>query len=157
MMKSLWAFTAFLLVVGCGAPRADSDAARVTSGVSREASATPKFSDVVVTDADDSKEAKAILAANTPKVFVNFHFDNVKSGSKIKGAWVADKAQGAPDNTKIDEATLDIGPIVNSGTFSMSKPTKGWPVGQYHVDLSVDGKILESPKFSIANQLLSKL
>ena len=40
--------------------------------------------------------------------------------------------------------------LTNSGNFSLSKPTAGWPFGAYKVELQLDGKVLETVKFNIA-------
>lgn len=140
-MKTTLAALGLVFIVGCGAPGS-------SSGPS--ASAAPKFGDVVVTNDESTKTPVSSFAPDTPKIFVVCPFDNVKVGSKIKAAFVADKAEGAPPNYKIDEVDFDVTPIVNTVTASISMPNKGWPVGSYHVDLTLDGKQMATEKFSVA-------
>ena len=33
--------------------------------------------------------------------------------------------------------------------FSLTKPTKGWPAGKYHVDTYLNDKLAVSPEFTI--------
>jgi len=44
---------------------------------------------------------------------------------------------------------MKVGMINNSGDFSLSKPTKGWPVGTYRVDLYIDDKVNETAYFEV--------
>jgi len=54
---------------------------------------------------------------------------------------IAEDTHGAaPANYKIDSVDLTAGALVNVANFSLSKPTAGWPVGSYRVDLFIDGK-----------------
>ncbi len=57
-------------------------------------------------------------------------------GAKVEGVWVAVKTDAAPANYKIDAATLTIDNAQEEVTFSLSKPTAGWPVGTYQVELT---------------------
>lgn len=129
-----------LFLMGCGAPKTETTSAEP---------AQPSFKNVVLTDDEASKAPKSVYGIDTPKIFVYFDFDNVKSGSKLKGAWICEKSDAAPPNYKIDEATVDVGMLANTGNFSLSKPTNGWPEGSYHVELSVDNKVLETVKFEV--------
>jgi hypothetical protein len=36
------------------------------------------------------------------------------------------------------------------GTFTITKPNKGWPVGKYRVDLYRGDEVMETLKFEIA-------
>lgn len=108
-----------------------------------------KFTDVVVTDDKDANTPKSEFKTDTPKIFVTFKFENVKRGSKLTGTWICEKSDVAPPNFKIDEPTVDTGILTNSGDFSLSKPTKGWPVGSYRTDLSINGKVIQSVKFTV--------
>lgn len=108
------------------------------------------FKNVVLTDVEDSKTGKDTFKVDTPKIYVYFNFENMPNGSKLKGSWVCEKSDAAPPNFKIDEATVEVGMLTNSGNFSLSKPTKGWPEGDYHVDLCLDDKVMETVKFKVS-------
>ena len=133
-----------LFVVGCGTPKTEP-----TTTTTPTAPAKPGFKNVVLTDDEGTKAPKSVFGVNAPKIIVFFDFENVKSGSKLKGAWICEKSDAAPPNYKIDEATVEAGMLTNSGNFSLSKPTKGWPEGTYHVALSIDDQEMETVKFEV--------
>jgi len=39
----------------------------------------------------------------------------------------------------------------DEASFSLSKPTNGWPVGDYRVDLLIDGTKAKSVAFKVAD------
>jgi outer membrane usher protein FimD/PapC len=64
--------------------------------------------------------------------------------------WIADDVgSAAPANTKIDESTLEADQDDYYGAFSLSKPTAGWPVGSYHVDIYLNDKLATTAHFTI--------
>ncbi len=107
------------------------------------------FTNIVLTDDKTSTTSDEAFNANTPEIFVTFGLSNVPVGDKIKGAWVCEESKEAPPNYEIDAATIVIGPGVNNGNFSLSKPNKGWPAGKYRVDLYWNDKVVESVKFTV--------
>jgi hypothetical protein len=50
----------------------------------------------------------------------------------------------------VPKRKLAAGPAMNKVQFSFSKPTAGWPVGDYRVDLFLDGKKATDVKFKVA-------
>jgi hypothetical protein len=143
-MKATIAALGLVIIAGCGAPK--GDLVPTASG----APAAPKFDNMVVTNDESVKTPMTTFASTTPKIFAMCSFENVKVGSKIKATWIADKAEGAAPNFKIDEANFDTTPLVNEATTSMTSPTKGWPVGDYHVEFSMNGKVVSTAKFSVS-------
>lgn len=111
--------------------------------------AAPHFTDIVVSD---SKEGDAVdtFSATTAKIFVHADMFDIEKGSKMSGTWIAVDTHGAaPPNYKIDSADLVADGVVNTAIFSLSKPNKGWPIGKYRVELSVDGKVVGSASFAV--------
>ena len=77
----------------------------------------------------------------------------METGSKLSSSWIAEDTHGAaPDNYKIDSVDLLVKGGINVATFSLSKPTKGWPKGKYRVDLFIDGKAAGSMHFKIEEE-----
>lgn len=169
-MKSLLclAILSIIFVSGCGsgstAPATDSspqsapvvkgntDTKKGDEAVGKTDSANDRsFTYTVVTDEKDGKENKDTFTKDTPKIYVNFGWDK-EIGSHIKGVWICEKAKDPkiPANTKIDEATLTIVSPMNAGDFSLSKPTAGWPEGDYKVELYSDDKLIKTAKFKIS-------
>ena len=109
---------------------------------------TPKLEAVVAKD-KHSKPTDS-FAADVPKVYVFFKSKGTKSGDKVRSVWIAeDVGDAAPKGTTIDEATIALEKDDGSGSFSLSKPTKGWPVGEYRVDICFRDQVATSVKFTI--------
>ena len=99
-----------------------------------------------------SRDGKAMdtFPADVPKIYALFESTGTKKGDKLRGVWVAeDVGNAAPKGSKIDETTVTPEEDDASGTFSLSKPTKGWPPGNYRVDIYDGSKIAASAKFAI--------
>ncbi|MGZ5503756.1 MAG: hypothetical protein ACXWGY_03765 [Chthoniobacterales bacterium] len=104
----------------------------------------------------DSKPTDT-FAADVPKVYAFFKSTGTKKGDTLRGVFIADDVGDvAPANTKIDEATLTADKDDFYGSFSLSKPTKGWPVGKYHVDIYVGNDLATSVKFTIKSDKSEK-
>ena len=101
----------------------------------------PEFSEMKQGDPNDT------FAPDTPEIFMHVHFDGVANGSKVTATWIAEKVDGAPPETKIASADVTVAGNENAADFSMTKPTRNWPVGDYRVDLSVDGKNVPPSQF----------
>lgn len=117
--------------------------------ISSAALAAPAYSEVVISDSADGKEMHTFKPA-TAKIYVRTRLTGVDKAVKARSEWIAVKAEGAPANYKIDATELAAGPAMNKVQFSFSKPTAGWPVGDYRVDLFLDGKKVTDVKFKVA-------
>ncbi|MBV9618112.1 MAG: hypothetical protein JO201_02785 [Verrucomicrobia bacterium] len=87
---------------------------------------------------------------DAPKLYAIFKTEGVTSGDKIRAVWIADDVgEAAPPKTKIDEKTLTLDGDTEDGVFSLSKPTKGWPLGKYHLEIFVNGELAAKVNFAI--------
>ena len=90
------------------------------------------------------------FASNTPNLYAIFKTEGAKAGDKIRGVLIAeDVGDVAPANTKVLETILDMEGDTDAGDFSFSKPTNGWPVGKYRVEIYVNDKLATTAKFTI--------
>ncbi len=90
------------------------------------------------------------FASNTPTLYAIFKTEGAKTGDKIRGVLIAeDVGDVAPANTKILETILDGEGDAEAGDFSFSKPTNGWPVGKYRVEIYVNDELATAAKFTI--------
>ena len=90
------------------------------------------------------------FASNTPKLYAIFKTEGAKTGDKIRGVLIAeDVGDVAPANTKVLETILDMEGDTEAGDFSFSKPTNGWPVGKYRVEIYVNDELATAAKFTI--------
>jgi hypothetical protein len=71
----------------------------------------------------------------------------------VRQAWIAeDVGKAAPPNTKIDEKTVVMPAPRNggwTGNATLSRPTNGWPIGRYRVEVYFGDKLVKSLRFSI--------
>jgi len=123
---------AFLVLAGCGGPPHP-----------------PGYSNIVVTLDPASKKPTVGFGTQTPTIYVFFDLGDIKDGQKIKSVWYCEKSRQAPPNYKIDEVTLPLKAGQDSGSFSCSKPDKGWPSGRYRVELYLDDQLKDTEKFLV--------
>jgi hypothetical protein len=74
---------------------------------------------------------------------------NGTPSTKVTGTWISVDAISTP-NYEINSGDLVLGKqgTVNAH-FELSKPTKGWPVGNYRVNIFIDGNKAGSASFSV--------
>jgi hypothetical protein len=102
---------------------------------------------------DENTKPATKFSTKAPQLVVFFVGDGVKVGEKVRGVWIADDVgKVAPKNTKIAEDTVTATEEKQSSAFTLSRPTKGWPVGQYRVELYVGDKLAETLKFEIKDE-----
>ena len=90
------------------------------------------------------------FATNTPTLYAIFKTEGAKAGDKIRGVLIAeDVGDVAPANTKVLETILDMEGDTEAGDFSFSKPTNGWPVGKYRVEIYVNDELATTANFTI--------
>lgn len=78
-------------------------------------------------------------------------------GMAYRVAWIAeDVGKAAPPNTLIIESKSVVRPNPNGkqgdesgGTFSLSRPTNGWPLGRYRADLYFADKLVKTLNFTV--------
>lgn len=123
-------------------------AALGTLAASETFAGPPAVADVVVSEARDGP-AKDIFKTTTPKVFIRAKLVDVPSGAKIRGDWIAVKTAVAPPNYKVDSVENTIASGMTRYNGALSKPTAGWPEGDYRVDLFIDGRPVKQATFKV--------
>jgi hypothetical protein len=99
---------------------------------------------------DKDTRPTTTFAADVPKLYTFFRTNGSKAGDSLRAVWIAeDVGEAAPKNTKIDESTLTADQDDFYGAFSLTKPTKGWPVGKYRVEIYVGDQLETTAKFTI--------
>jgi hypothetical protein len=95
-------------------------------------------------------EEETSFASDTPKLLAMFKTKGIKDGDKVRGVLIAeDVGDVAPANTKVLDKTLALDKDTDDGDFNFSKPTKGWPVGKYRVELYVNDELAATTEFAI--------
>lgn len=122
--------------------------------------------DTILTDkVDPTGAVKDTFTRTTPVIYVVWKSAHLNADQVIKSVWIAEDTNNvAPPNYKINEAELKVGQTLAmkvishlpgaewNGKFSLSKPTKDWPIGKYHVDIYIDGQLIKTLKFNIADE-----
>lgn len=116
----------------------------------------------VCAEANDGVCSKTIstFSAGAPFIYASYVTNDVpRAGTRFHFDWIADDVgRAAPPNTRIQELDLAsdsaslLGGLASSYTVkaNLSRPTKGWPVGKYHVELHREGKLISTVSFRIA-------
>lgn len=123
--------------------------AGLTGSTDSGATAGATYKDLVVSDDEKDHTPKSTFGKDTAKIFVFYTVDGAKAGDKLKADWICVKSDVAPANYKIADVVLDVEKNENVGDFSLSKPTKGWPVGDYKVDLYINDKLIDTVTFNV--------
>lgn len=98
---------------------------------------------------DTGTEAQEAFASDTPKIVLHVELKDPTVGAKIEGAWIAVKAEGAPADYKIDAVTVTVDNGQDEATFALSKPTSGWPIGTYQVEIRYEGNLEKTVPFTV--------
>jgi hypothetical protein len=113
--------------------------------------------DVKVEAAIQDTEPATSFAEDVPKLYASFKTQGTKKGDTLRGVWIAeDVGEAAPANTKIDESKVTADQDDFFGAFSLTKPTEGWPVGKYRVEIYSGDKLVVTVKFTITGGKSSK-
>jgi hypothetical protein len=95
-------------------------------------------------------EATTQFTADTPKLYARWQGHGLTEQTKLRAVWIAENVgEAAPPNYKVDEASVVAGSSDPSGTFTLSRPDKGWPLGDYRVEFYVEDKMVEAIKFEM--------
>ena len=99
---------------------------------------------------DENTKPTDTFTADVPKLMVFFLSKGTVKGDKFRTVWIAtDVGSSAPPNTQIDEADLVADSDDFGGGGSLSKPTNGWPLGKYRVEVYLNDKLASTSEFTI--------
>ena len=95
-----------------------------------------------------------IIPPDTPEFYCAWMILGTKGGDKISGTLIAeDVGKAAPPNHEVMTAVYDV-PKGKSNTawghFNFAKPTNGWPVGYYRVEIRKNGVLVAGAMFEVA-------
>jgi hypothetical protein len=111
--------------------------------------AAPSFGDVIVSSAKGAKEGEDTFETSTPAIFVGVGLNDVPVGTKLTAVWIAVKAKDVRPNFVFNTTDFVVDKKAGKMTFDVSRPPKGWPTGEFRVDLLINGKKQADATFSI--------
>jgi hypothetical protein len=124
----------------------------VPSALAADARITKVEMGTSVTDDDEIEDPTTTFAPSTPKIYCVWKSDGVVVGTTLRGVWIAeDVGKVAPPNYKIDEASLTVA-VANQGSFSLSKPNNGFPVGKYRLEIYFGKALLKTVPFTVEEE-----
>lgn len=95
-------------------------------------------------------EVTTEFAPDVAKIYARWQGSDLQTGTAIRAVWIAeDVGAVAPPNYKVDESILKVPEPDAAGTFTLGRPTNGWPVGKYRVEIHVGDELAETVKFTI--------
>jgi len=104
-----------------------------------------------ITSTSPEGEATTAFAPDAENIYLLFKTTGGKKGDKIRAALIAESVgDAAPPNTKVFETAVDMDGDTEDGELFFSKPTNGWPIGKYRVDVYVNDQIATTAKFTVA-------
>ncbi len=160
----LMIFTAMTMLASCsvrGESGTGNETEKATTPASESSAASVKGPTVVVLQVGDKYDEKSgqvtnqidVFSTDTPSIHVNTGIMKLKAGAKISGTLhvveVKDPAGAvvrdidvlsADDRAPAEEATMH---------FEYTKPDNGWPVGDYTVNIAVDGVQIDSVEIEV--------
>jgi hypothetical protein len=110
-----------------------------------------------LTDDPASHKPRDTYDINTPKIFVELEFKGTKGGDTIKNSFVCDHGTDSTgkehNDYTIDSVTNTLKDGMHFAEASLTKPTKGWPIGDYHVDVYINDTLRKTLKFTVAPEV----
>lgn len=88
------------------------------------------------------------FSSNVPAIHALVELSQLSFGTQIKGSWISVDAIDVP-NYEIDFAEVLVDQSEAVVHFSLSRPTNGWPAGNYKLNIYLNGKLSASSTFSI--------
>jgi hypothetical protein len=100
----------------------------------------------MATDESDSQQT-TIYAPDTQTFYCFYDLNNAPDDTVVRGAWTLVSAEGFDPNSEIDSA--EITGSDDSYYFSLDRAADQWPVGQYKIDLFINGNLVETVEFQV--------
>ena len=103
----------------------------------------------VTSDGFTAINVRDVFDSSVPMIHGVVKLEDVRANSVLKGAWISVDAISEPD-FEIDSIEMRLdkdGPA--SCHVSLSRPNKGWPQGNYRLDVYLENRLIGSKRFSI--------
>ena len=75
------------------------------------------------------------FTSDVPEIFVVFHTHQHDSEFRVSGRWLVEHAEEVPANFVLGTDSMILMTEDESGYVSIKRPDKGWPIGQYKVQM----------------------
>ena len=78
-----------------------------------------------------------------PEIFVVFQVHPHYNPYQVFGRWYVEQGEGVPPNHLLGTDAMYLALEDESGYVSLKRPSTGWPVGQYKIEIHIGMKISE--------------
>jgi hypothetical protein len=131
---------ALLLAGGVGAGLVLRDpSAQVTATLARD----------VTADARPVDETD-VFSPTQDVIYLIFEVTGAREGAELRSVWyVVDVGTSSPPNSFISEAAVTLAEGTTGGNFNLRRGPNQWPVGDYRVELYLDGELVRAVPFSV--------
>jgi len=123
------------------------DSAEGSGGAGAAVSSSPRVAKITAGLGLDQQQGVInptnVFRTDTPKIFISVEVGNVSSETAVDITWVY-----LGTNDSIKGPTQSIKADAYAG-FSLTRPTKGWPVGQYRAIVYLNGVEAGNTSFSV--------
>lgn len=109
----------------------------------------PRFEGAIFSTDRRSDVNMETFPSDTKKIYLTVHVEDVPNDAKLKATWFVEKA-GAFNNALIASSDVTMRPQMKTATYSLDKPSIGWPPGDYKVELAIDDKVQSTVRFKVA-------
>ncbi len=98
--------------------------------------------------ASDLQRVGFLIPPTIPEIVYFYELAPNASG-RVTGVWIAtDVGEIAPANFLIDSLSLEL-PPGGEASFTLTRPTNGWPLGLYRLELYLNGRLVAVEPFVI--------
>jgi hypothetical protein len=77
------------------------------------------------------------FSSNVPEIFVVFNLHQHDGEFKVYGRWIVEKGEGVSPNHVLGTDAMILAIEDDSGYVSLKRPSGGWPVGDYKVQIFI--------------------
>jgi hypothetical protein len=107
-------------------------------------------------DSEKVTSEKSEFAPDTPEIQMDSDLTGLTTGAKIKGTLIAvsviDGEGHLVQNKEVASYEVEA-PGEQAGVhFKFTAPTKGWPTGEYVIELTVDGQKVKEAEFMVKGE-----
>jgi hypothetical protein len=82
-----------------------------------------------------------VFTTEDPEIFVVFKVHPHYNAYQVFGRWMVERGEGVPANHILGTDTMYLALEDESGYVSLKRPSTGWPVGDYKVEIHIGHKI----------------
>ncbi len=96
----------------------------------------------------DGEPTKKFLTGAT-KIYGRWKGETLKTGDLVQAVWIAESFGYPQKDARITEGEVTAYKPDDDGVFSLARPEGGWPIGRYRLEFYVRGKLAETVRFTI--------